>query len=91
MICSLCKREVECLEFHHFYPGRKRRENNDGIYVCEQCGDQIHLLFDNSVLRNELNTLEKLKNNQKFKTYLRWIENKPADKKITIKTKKRKR
>lgn len=38
MKCSLCGREVSKLEFHHFYPGKKRRKDESGIDVCEQCG-----------------------------------------------------
>ncbi len=75
MICQLCEREVEKLEFHHFYPGKRRRIDCSGIDVCEQCGDQIHIIFSNQQLRDEYHTLESLKRG--MHSYINWIKNKP--------------
>jgi hypothetical protein len=52
MKCKICEREVVELEFHHFFPGKKRRKDDSGIDVCKMCGDQIHLMFSN---KNETN------------------------------------
>lgn len=75
MICQLCERDVEKIEFHHFYPGKKRRKDDSGINVCEQCGDQIHIIFSNQELRDEYHTLESLKHG--MHSYINWIKNKP--------------
>ena len=52
MKCQLCEREVLEIEFHHFYPGKKRRIDNSGIDVCIQCGDiSLHnYIYDKNVL-----------------------------------------
>ena len=75
MICQLCEREVEKIEFHHFYPGKKRRKDDSGINVCEQCGDQIHIMFSNQELRDKYHTLESLR--EGMHSYINWIKNKP--------------
>ncbi len=85
MKCQLCEREVTSLEFHHFYPGKKRRKDDSGIDVCVQCGDQIHLMFTNSDLRSKLHSLETLK--EAMHKYIMWIQNKP-EKKFCVKRKK---
>lgn len=89
MKCELCNREVERIEFHHFFPGKKRRKNEDGIYVCNTCGDQIHILFSNQELRDLYNSIEKILGSPRFNDYLKWIKDKP-DKKYTMKLKKKK-
>lgn len=75
MICQLCEREVGELEFHHFYPGKKRRKDDSGINVCTQCGDQIHIMFSNQELRNKYHTLDSLK--EGMHNYIIWIQKKP--------------
>ena len=85
--CELCGRIVEQIEFHHFFPGKKRRKSEDGINVCLQCGDQIHLMFDNSTLRSRLNNLPALK--EAMHNYLMWIKDKPESR-FSVKKRKRK-
>lgn len=87
MKCSLCGREVSKLEFHHFYPGKKRRKDESGIDVCEQCGDQIHLMFSNTELRTKYNNLQSLK--EAMQSYISWIKDKPESR-FSVKVKKRK-
>jgi len=86
MICQLCERDVEKLEFHHFYPGKRRRKDNSGINVCIQCGDQIHLMFSNQELRIKYHTLDILREGMHI--YINWIQNKP-DVRYTVKRKKK--
>jgi uncharacterized protein YlaI len=51
--CQICERET-VLEKHHLIP--QNRKKSPYIFVCEQCGDQLHIMFDNKTLKNELNT-----------------------------------
>jgi len=88
--CSMCDRETNDLEFHHFEPGKKRRKTNEGIEVCHQCGDQLHLLFSNNELRNDLNSLEKILSNEKILSYISWVKNKPVEKHFSVQKKKKK-
>jgi hypothetical protein len=94
MVCSLCKRESDneaFFEFHHFEPIASRRKTNDGIWVCSQCGDQIHLLFNNTELRNQLNSLNLLLNHEKVQKYINWVKRKPLTSLYSTATKKRKK
>jgi hypothetical protein len=94
MTCSLCKRESDdenFFEFHHFEPIASRRKTNDGIRVCSQCGDQLHLLFGNTELRNQLNSLNLLLSNEKLQKYIKWVRNKPLTSLYSTATKKRKK
>lgn len=91
MKCQLCERETEKYEEHHLIPHKTRREKEEDcktINVCQQCGDQIHLMFDNTRLRNELNNLEALK--IAMFSYINWVKNKPIESKFSVKKKKRK-
>jgi hypothetical protein len=94
VVCELCERDAEDnYEFHHFYPGKQRRSkkdkslHNEGINVCNQCGDQIHLMFDNRSLRDTYNNLESLKSG--MSKYIEWVKDKPIDKKFSVKKLKR--
>jgi hypothetical protein len=66
MNCQICDRNI-VLEKHHLVPGN--RKNSSFIFVCEQCGDQLHLMFDNKILKNKLNTLETTIENAKQLPY----------------------
>lgn len=85
MKCQLCEREVLEIEFHHFYPGKKRRINDSGIDVCIQCGDQIHLMFSNQELRDKYHDLPSLK--EAMHKYILWIQKKP-ERRFCVKKKK---
>lgn len=87
MNCQLCGRESNKTEKHHLIPQNKK---SDTIIVCDQCGDQIHLLYDNKELATRLNTLEKLKSDDKITRYIKWIKSKPIDKSFSVKKLKRK-
>ena len=80
-VCPLCDREVNKTTDHHLIPdskdrrSRKEKNNSDGLTVaiCEDCHTQIHMLFDNNTLKNNLSTIEKLKANEKMQKFLTWI------------------
>lgn len=94
MVCPICKRESDdesFFEFHHFEPIASRRKTNDGIKCCSQCADQVHLLFNNTELRNQLNSLNLLLANEKLQKYINWVKTKPLTSLYTTATKKRKK
>lgn len=90
MICSICRREgeEEYFEKHHLVPQNK---NSETINVCHQCGDQIHLLFDNGYLKNNLSNLEDIINNERMKKYISWIGKRPIERKFSVAKKKRRK
>lgn len=91
MICLICQREGDEKHFekHHLEPAQKRKDS-DTIDVCHQCGDQLHLLFDNTTLKNELNTLQSIQENEKVRKYVKWVQKRPIEQHISVKKKKRK-
>jgi len=72
--CSICRRESQHLEKHHLVP--RAKHGKETIEVCHDCGDQLHLLFDNRQLKYELNTLEKILANEKVQIWIKWIRKK---------------
>lgn len=92
MNCEICGREGEetYFEKHHLEPAQKRKES-DTINVCHQCGDQIHLLFTNTQLKNEYNNLDKILSDDRATKYIKWVTKQPLSKHITTKKKKRRK
>jgi hypothetical protein len=95
MQCVLCRRESDderLFEKHHLVPGKHRRikvdRKEDCILTCVDCGDQIHLMFDNQELRTELDSLEALQ--IAMQSFIQWVRKRPIDRKVNMKRKKRK-
>lgn len=92
MKCAICERECEIweIEQHHLYPVKTRRNDNCVVKVCRQCGDQLHLMFTNTQLRTELNSLTKILSHDKIKVYRKWVKDKPLTH-FSVAKKKRKK
>lgn len=90
MQCELCLRvgEEQYFERHHLKP---KSSKSDTLLVCHQCGNQIHLFFENNTLTNELNTKESLRKNEKMLHYIHWVQNKPLNRSFSTAKKKKKR
>jgi 5-methylcytosine-specific restriction endonuclease McrA len=73
--CLLCERDVPSLTDHHIVP--KSRGGKALIAICKDCHRQLHALFDNKTLEEELNTEEAIKLNKQFRNYLKWIRRRP--------------
>lgn len=88
MICSICKREGKDVYFekHHLIP----QSNSSTINVCRQCGDQLHLMFDNQTLKRELNNIDNILSNEQVIKYVKWVKNKPIESHFSVAKKKRK-
>ena len=72
--CTLCDRDTpaEYQEKHHLTPKCKKGKDTDA--VCVDCGDQIHQLFTNKQIKNDYNTIEKLKANEKIQKWIKWVK-----------------
>jgi len=88
----ICGREGEdkYFEKHHLEPAQKRKDS-DTIDVCHQCGDQLHLLFDNNQLKKDFNTLDSILGNERVEKYVKWVRKQPLTKHISTKRKKRRK
>lgn len=84
--CELCKRVTPLVTIHHLIPRgthskRVKRKYGDEcttrkVLLCVACHRQVHYLFSNKELENELNSLELLRVNPDIQKYLKWIRNK---------------
>lgn len=84
-ICELCKRiGVAKVTEHHLIPKEEGGRDKDVAWLCESCHKQIHALYTNKELAKELNTLEKLENDDNITKYLKYIKKQPASKKVKI-------
>jgi len=88
-ICPICRREVpeDKFEKHHLVP--KSKGGEDTVKICVCCGDYFHKVLTLNELRDKYNTLEKLRSHPLIVTWAEWINKKPNDFNICMKTKKR--
>ncbi|MDX2099266.1 MAG: HNH endonuclease [Leptolyngbyaceae cyanobacterium bins.59] len=90
--CELCDRAVEDLTLHHLVPRQKtKRKNQDPsptITICSACHRQIHSLFNNTRLANELDSPEKLKAEPQMERFIAWVRKQKPEKKVRVGRKK---
>lgn len=88
MECELCKREMKRLSVHHLIPRqhtkRKKADPGQTIDICSACHRQIHAFFDNKRLAQELNTIEKLKNERQMQKFLLWVSKQNPDRRVQV-------
>ncbi|MEQ8959964.1 MAG: HNH endonuclease [Coleofasciculus sp. C2-GNP5-27] len=88
MICQLCERDVEPLTVHHLIPRQKAKkkkvETIPTAMICSACHRQIHSLFDNTHLAQELNSLEKLKHEPQMQKFLIWVQKQDPSKRVRV-------
>ena len=73
--CPLCGEEMyRNLDFHHLVP--KARGGKKKHKLHKVCHRKIHSAFSNKQLERELNTWEKLKEQQEIITYVEWVKKK---------------
>lgn len=85
MTCQLCGRIGVETTAHHLVPKETGGRDGEIIRLCLPCHRQIHALYSNRELAMRLNTLNKLKNDERIVRYLRWIKNQDPGEEITIK------
>jgi 5-methylcytosine-specific restriction enzyme A len=76
--CELCNRKNIKTTNHHLIPKEKGGTFLPTANLCISCHKQIHALFTNEQLADELNTIEKLKNNEKMLGFIKWIRKQPS-------------
>ena len=73
-ICQLCDRKVDKLTKHHLLPREEGGCEEHISYICSDCHRQIHALYTNKELAIRLDTIDKLKNDEKIHKYLKFIQ-----------------
>ncbi|WP_460204919.1 HNH endonuclease [Scytonema sp. NUACC21] len=84
MTCELCDRELDKLTVHHLIPRQKKGHHGPKINICSACHRQIHTLFDNTRLAQELNSLEKLKQEPQMQKFLAWVRKQDPIKRVKV-------
>jgi len=82
--CELCGCECK-LTLHHLIPQLKcknkykqnKNDDSNHIMICRQCHDQIHALHDETDLRDNFNTLEKLLQDEELMKFVNWRKKHP--------------
>jgi len=81
--CELCQRKTD-LTFHHLIPRKVHRrksfskrysrdELQQGANICRPCHKAIHKFHDETHIARNLETVEKLRADEKISNYLIWI------------------
>jgi len=74
---------------HHLIPKQHtRRKNLDPgptIDICPACHRQIHAMFSNQQLAQELNSLEKLRQHPDMTRFLTWVKKQTVNQRVKVK------
>lgn len=87
-ICELCNREVSKVTEHHLTPRECGGKDMDTAMLCIPCHKQIHALYTNTELAIRLNSIPRLRDDEKISKYLRFIEKQHGDSFVPIKKSK---
>jgi hypothetical protein len=92
MHCELCERECDRLTVHHLIPRqqtkRKKLDPGPTVEICSACHRQIHTLFDNRELAQDLNTIDKLREHPDFNRFLKWVQKQDAGRRVKVSRKR---
>ena len=79
---------MPALTEHHLIPRQNTKRKNlapsPTIQICSACHRQIHMLYDNTYLAQNLNTLESLKNDPQLQKFLAWVKKQDPEKKVKV-------
>ncbi len=75
-VCELCGRGGLELNKHHLIPRSKGGMLT--VPICLTCHKQIHVLFDNAMLEQELGSIDALRTHPKMHAYLKWVAKRPG-------------
>lgn len=90
MRCPLCEREVTAFSDHHLVPKSRGGTHADTLPICNDCHDAIHAFFGNRELEGELDSVEALRQNERFARHLRWLARQdPGGRNRTTRSKRR--
>jgi len=71
--CELCQREVDRYTVHHLVPRARGGRFGPKAKLCPTCHRQLHAMFTEATLAEELNSIALLRANPQVNSYLRWV------------------
>ena len=72
-ICELCHREVDRYTVHHLIPRARGGRLGPKAKLCPTCHRQLHAMFSEATLAQELHSIELLRANTQVNSYLKWV------------------
>ncbi|MGA9289945.1 MAG: HNH endonuclease [Anaerobacillus sp.] len=82
-MCELCGRsDVKCT-VHHLTPKEQGGTFEPTAVLCVACHKQIHAIYSNHELASRLDSIQKLKEDDKIRRFLKWIRKQPGTKIVT--------
>ncbi len=70
--CELCLREPLRFTEHHLVPRSRGGKHGPKALLCPTCHRQLHAMFSEKTLANELNSIARLRAAPGFAAYLKW-------------------
>lgn len=86
--CELCNREVSKVTEHHLIPRECGGKYMETAMLCIPCHKQIHALYTNAELAVRLNSIPRLRDDEKISKYLKFIAKQHGDSFVPIKKSK---
>lgn len=71
--CELCHREVNRYTVHHLVPRARGGRFGPTTRLCPTCHRQIHAMFSEATLAQELYSIDLLRANHQVSSYLKWV------------------
>jgi hypothetical protein len=69
-LCAFCLRNVPT-RGHHVVP--RCKGGREIVPTCRSCEDFIHNTWTHNQLRDDFNTVEKIRADERFQKFLRWL------------------
>lgn len=82
--CELCLRNDVEITIHHLTPKELGGSFLPTAKLCLPCHKQIHALYTNEELAARMNTIERLRDDETIKKFVKWIQKQPSSKLITV-------
>ena len=57
----------------HFKKNFSKEELNKGVHLCRLCHRALHKQFDEMALAKNMNTVERIKNDESMKKHFAWV------------------
>lgn len=73
IICELCHRKVDRYTVHHLVPRARGGRFGPKATLCPTCHRQLHAMFSETTLAQELHSIELLRANPQVAAYLKWV------------------
>jgi 5-methylcytosine-specific restriction enzyme A len=79
--CTLCERLVppHLITQHHLKPVSRGGKAEHKTPLCKPCHKQLHAVFSNAELDDQLHSLELLRASPRLEGFLKWIRKQKAD------------